>query len=73
MSGAASPRRAAKLYGLSYRSIRKLIDNGLITPHAVPNSVRSLVLFSELETVINSFPPKVRRRTATSEASHATA
>lgn len=73
--GAASPRECAKLYNISYRTMRKLIDAGAVTPRRVTGSVRSLVLFSDLERVISTMPPTTRRRStqAISGEAHATA
>jgi hypothetical protein len=56
----ASPRAAAVAYGISYRCIRRMISEGTIVPRKPPHSASSIVLFSELEAAIKTFPANRR-------------
>jgi hypothetical protein len=51
----ASVLTAARLYGLPHHAMRRLIREGRITPRAVGR--RSIVILSELEEVLKTFPP----------------
>ena len=64
----ASPRAAARAYGLSDYHIRRLIRDGAVTPRALGR--RSIILFSELEEALRSLPPTKSSRPS-AEACHA--
>lgn len=51
----ASPRAAARAYGLSDHYLRRMIREGRVTSHAAGR--RSIVLFSELEAYLRGLPP----------------
>jgi hypothetical protein len=51
----ASPRAAARSYGIGQHHLRRLIREGAVTPRAVGR--RSIILFSELEDALR----KLRR------------
>jgi hypothetical protein len=71
---AAPPRKCAEIYSISYRCMRKWIDQGIIVPRRAVGSVRSLVLFSDMDRAISEMAPTTRRRsTPTAEVQHATA
>lgn len=50
----ASPRAAARSYGIGQHHLRRLIREGAVTPRAVGR--RSIVLFSELEDALKKLP-----------------
>lgn len=58
---AASPRAAARIYGISDRVIRDWIKQGRVSVHACGR--KSVVLFADLERAIREQPaPKSSRR-----------
>ena len=50
----ASPRAAARSYGIGQHHMRRLIREGRVTPRAVGR--RSIILFSELEVALRNLP-----------------
>lgn len=64
----ASPRAAARAYGLSDHHIRRLIRAGAVTPRAVGR--RSIILFSELEAALRELP-RTKSSRPNEEACHA--
>jgi hypothetical protein len=50
----ASPRAAARSYGIGQHHLRRLIREGAVTPRAVGR--RSIILFSELEAALRTMP-----------------
>ncbi len=57
----ASLRAAAACYGIGTHQLRRLVREGLVTPHAIGR--RSIIIFSELEAALARMPrPRSSKR-----------
>jgi hypothetical protein len=61
-----SPVEASRITGLSMRTVKRLIAEGALIPHAVGH--RSMILISDIETYIRAQPRTVRRPRLKQEA-----